>query len=68
MLPEAPEAEHGLPAELVGFLTYLFGEVLGNSARLTDGVQRALGRPPRDFGDYAARVAASGIWNPPADR
>ena len=55
-------------AELVGFLTYQFGEVLGNSARLTDGVQRALGRPPRDFGDYAARIAATGIWNPPADR
>ena len=40
--------------------------VLG--ARLTDGDQRALGRPPRNFGDYAARVAATGIWNPPADR
>ena len=64
----AGAAEHRLPAELVGFLTYLFGEVLGNSARLTDGVQRALGRRPRDFGDYAARVAATGIWNRPADR
>ena len=64
----AGAAEHGLPAEIVGFLTYLFGDVLGNSARLTDGVQRALGRPPRDFADYAARVAATGIWNPPADR
>ena len=61
----AGAAEHGLPAELVGYLTYLFGEVLGHSAQLTDGVQRALGRPTRDFGDYAARAAATGVWNPP---
>jgi uncharacterized protein YbjT (DUF2867 family) len=64
----AGAAEAGLPAELVGFLRYLFGDVLGNSARLSDGVQRALGRPPRDFADYAARAAATGVWNPPADR
>jgi uncharacterized protein YbjT (DUF2867 family) len=64
----AGAAEHGLPAELVGFLTYLFGEVLGNSARLTDGVERALGRTPRDFSDYATRSAATGVWNPQADR
>ena len=64
----AGAAEQGIPAEIVAFLTYLFGEVLGNSARLTDGVQRALGRPPRDFSDYAARSAATGVWNPPTDR
>ncbi len=64
----AGAAEHGLPAELVAFLSYLFGDVLGNSARLADGVQRALGRPPRDFSDYAARTAATGIWNPPTGR
>ena len=28
----------------------------------TDGVQRALGRPPRDFADYAATTAATGVW------
>ncbi len=27
-----------------------------------DGVQRALGQPPRDFSDYARRVAATGVW------
>jgi hypothetical protein len=26
-------------------------------------VQRALGREPRDFGDYARRTAAAGIWD-----
>jgi uncharacterized protein YbjT (DUF2867 family) len=64
----AGAAEQGLPAEIVAFLTYLFGDVLGNSARLTDGVERALGRTPRDFSDYATRSAATGVWTPPTDR
>ena len=64
----AGAAEHGVPAEFVDFLTYLFREVLGTGAYVTDGVQRALGRPPRDFTDYATRAAATGIWTPPADR
>ena len=28
-------------------------------------VQRALGRPPRDFADYCAAQAATGIWGQP---
>ena len=59
----AQATEFGVPAEFVEFLTYLFSEVLGRSAYLTDGVQRALGRKPRDFADYARHTAASGIWN-----
>jgi uncharacterized protein YbjT (DUF2867 family) len=47
----AGAAEHGGPEEFVGFLTYLFSDVLGRNAYLTDGVRRALGRDPRDFGD-----------------
>ena len=35
----------------------------GRNAHLTDGVQRALGRPPRDFADYAKAVAAAGVWD-----
>lgn len=58
----AGAAEHGVPEEFVGFLTYLFGEVLGNNAYLTDGVQRALDRQPRDFADYARATAATGVW------
>jgi uncharacterized protein YbjT (DUF2867 family) len=50
-------------AEDVGFLQYLFGEVLdGRNAEVTDGVQRALGRPPRDFADYVTTAAATGVW------
>jgi hypothetical protein len=26
-------------------------------------VQRALGRPPRDFTEYAAATAATGVWS-----
>jgi uncharacterized protein YbjT (DUF2867 family) len=59
----AGAAEQGVPAEFVGFLTYLFSEVLGHNAYLTDGVQRALGREPRDFSDFARDTAATGVWN-----
>ena len=59
----AAAAEQGVPSEVVELLTALFGEVLdGRNARLTDGVQRALGRAPRDFADYARDVAATGAW------
>ncbi|MFC4053761.1 NAD(P)H-binding protein [Actinomadura syzygii] len=57
-------ARHGLPDEVVGLLTYLFGTVLdGRNSKPADGVRRALGRGPRDFADYARATAASGIWN-----
>jgi uncharacterized protein YbjT (DUF2867 family) len=55
-----------VPPELVELLTYLFSEVLdGRNARLEDGVQRALGREPRDFTDYARDAAANGAWSGP---
>jgi uncharacterized protein YbjT (DUF2867 family) len=54
----------GVPADVVELLTYLFGEVLdGRNAHLADGVQRALGRPPKDFTDYAREAAAAGAWS-----
>ncbi|WP_327085754.1 NAD(P)H-binding protein [Nonomuraea sp. NBC_01738] len=54
----------GVPAEIVDLLGYLFGTVMdGRNAHLGDGVQRALGRSPRDFADYAHHTAATGIWN-----
>lgn len=34
----------------------------GRNAHLTDGVQRALGRAPRDFAEYAKATARSGAW------
>jgi uncharacterized protein YbjT (DUF2867 family) len=60
----AAAAYQDLPGEFIELLTYLFGEVLdGRNARLADGVQRALGREPRDFRDYARDAAATGVWN-----
>ncbi|GAA2034399.1 NAD(P)H-binding protein [Catenulispora yoronensis] len=56
-------AEAGEPQEVIDMLAYLFTEVLdGRNAHIDDGVFRALGRPPRDFADYAETVAANGAW------
>jgi len=55
---------NGVPADVVALVTYLFTTVLdGRNAQLTDGVQRALGREPRDFADYARAAAATGVWS-----
>jgi uncharacterized protein YbjT (DUF2867 family) len=53
----------GAPEDVVWLFTYLFTTVLdGRNAHLTDGVQRALGRQPRDFADFARAAAAAGAW------
>lgn len=57
-------AESGAPSEMAWLLDYLFTSVLdGRNAYLTDGVQRALGREPTDFAEYARRTAATGVWD-----
>lgn len=44
-------------------MDYLFATVLDDrNAYLTDGVQRALGRPPKDFSEYAREVAGTKTW------
>jgi uncharacterized protein YbjT (DUF2867 family) len=59
----AGSAAAGVPDDVVSALAYLFSEVLdGRNAHLADGVQRALGRAPRDFRDYA-RETAGGVWS-----
>jgi len=56
-------AESGAPDDIAWLLNYLFETVLdGRNAYVCDGVQRALGREPTDFSDYARRIAASGVW------
>ncbi|GAB5489756.1 MAG: NAD(P)H-binding protein [Parasphingorhabdus sp.] len=53
----------GAPRDVVWMLDYLFSTVLdGRNAHLTDGVQAALGRPPKDFADYANETATTGVW------
>jgi uncharacterized protein YbjT (DUF2867 family) len=62
----AAAAQQGVPADVIAMLTYLFGEVLdGRNSHTMDGVQRALGREPRDFRDFARDAAATGVWNAP---
>ncbi|MFC4061281.1 NAD(P)H-binding protein [Planomonospora corallina] len=56
--------EYGVPAGEAEVLAGMFAEILdGRNAWLGDGVQRALGRPPRDFADYVKAAAATGVWN-----
>ncbi len=56
-------AESGAPEEIAWLLNYLFDTVLdGRNAYVCDGVQRALGREPTDFAEYARRIADSGVW------
>ena len=61
----AAELEHhDVPRDVISLLRYLFAEVLdGRNASLADGVQRALGRPARDFHEFARRAAAGGAWS-----
>jgi uncharacterized protein YbjT (DUF2867 family) len=57
-------AELGLSPGLIEALTLLFGWIAeGRNAHLSDGVQRVLGREPRDFTTYAKTAAAAGAWD-----
>ncbi|MEM9282675.1 MAG: NmrA family NAD(P)-binding protein [Verrucomicrobiota bacterium] len=53
-----------LPEGMVELVDYLFNEVLdGRNASLGDGVQRALGRPPRDFRSFLQKAHLSGAFS-----
>lgn len=51
----------GVPAEDAEWMAS--SSALGDE-ELGDGVERALGRPPRDFAEYARDTAATGVWTP----
>jgi uncharacterized protein YbjT (DUF2867 family) len=54
----------GVPEDDVALLTYLFSTILdGRNSAVADGVQRALGREPRDFYDFAWDAAQAGAWD-----
>ncbi|TIO09808.1 NAD(P)H-binding protein [Mesorhizobium sp.] len=60
----AAVAAYELPAEFAWLLNELFTEVLdGRNETLTDGVERVLGRAPKDFSTYATETATTGIWS-----
>jgi uncharacterized protein YbjT (DUF2867 family) len=60
-------SEASVPEDYIALIKYLFTEVLdGRNASLTDGIQRALGRGPRSFHEYAKATAETGVWDNPA--
>ena len=53
----------GVPDEVVHLLDKLFTITLdGRNSEVQYGVTEALGRPARDFSDYARTAAAAGAW------
>lgn len=65
--PEAYRAElraDGVPEAFVTALDAQFAlHRAGHSVEPGDGVQRALGRAPADFTQWAHRIAATGVWS-----
>ncbi|MET7452066.1 NAD(P)H-binding protein [Streptomyces sp. NPDC005574] len=59
-------AGSGVPVVEADHLVELFESLLdGRNAYLSsDAVREALGRPPRDFTDFARQAAAAGVWRP----
>ncbi len=57
-------AGSGAPEEFVQAMDYLFSVVMdGRNSYISDGVIRALGRPPKDFTDFASEVATTELWS-----
>ncbi len=53
--------ENGAPVEFADLFRLITD---GRNAHLVHGVEEVLGRPPRDFSDYARDAAAGGAWSP----
>ncbi|MBN9380207.1 MAG: NAD(P)H-binding protein [Chitinophagaceae bacterium] len=52
-----------VPPEFIDLILHLFTEVMdGRNASLTDGVQRALGRQPKDFSTFVTETVGTGVW------
>ncbi len=57
------EIAHANGEMIADVITDIARETLdGRNANLADGVQRALGRAPRDFADFANKAEMSGAW------
>lgn len=55
--------EAHMPEDVIWLVTYLFGSVLdGRNERLSGDIAQVLGRPPRDFADFARETAETGFW------
>lgn len=59
--------QHQVPEDYIWLINYLFSEVLdGRNANLTQDVEKVLGRPAKDFSQYAKETALTGVWHPQA--
>lgn len=57
-------AEDGLPVTEARFVADLFTALFdGRNETTTEGVQRALGREPREFRDFVHETAEIGVWD-----
>ena len=55
--------EYNVPKVYTSLLTHLFTEILdGRNAHVTNGVEKALGRPATDFSTYIQKAIAGGVW------
>jgi uncharacterized protein YbjT (DUF2867 family) len=53
----------GVPDDVTALLDELFTVVLdGRNSPVMHSVEEALGRPARDFSDYARKTVATGVW------
>lgn len=54
----------GTPEPVIALLEELFGQILdGRNSEVMGGVTEILGRPARDFSQYARETAATGLWS-----
>ncbi len=59
-------SQQGFPGEVADHIADVIALALdGRNAFLTDDVEQVLGRPARDFADYANDAAAAGAWDLP---
>lgn len=56
--------EHGVPADFVWLVEYLFTEVLGNPmvSEISNDIEKVLKRKPKSFVDYVNETKKTGIW------
>ncbi len=58
------QVANGVPPGIARLLTGILVAIRdGLAPEVTDGVERALGRPARPFEDYVTETAAAGLWN-----
>lgn len=56
--------EHGVPADFVWLVEYLFTEVLGNPmvSEISNDIEKVLKRKPKSFVEYVSETKKTGIW------